>query len=850
MAWIIGTRRDDAVNGTHRNDIIITGKGSDTINGGGGHDLILSGRGADSIDGGAGNDIILSGKGADTVDGGSGHDLILSGRGADSVDGGSGHDVILAGSGSDTVDGGAGHDYVNLGRGNDTAIFVAAENTGSFDIYDGGRGNDRLELHLTAAEYADPGILNDILTYLDVIDAGYTECYFCFGSLKLYVRSFEELAVLVDGVEVDPRADGPVANPDQVTTNEDTAATFPSVLDNDDIAEGVDTVVLVSGPAKGAFTFSADGTYAFDPAGDFEALAVGESETVTFTYEVTDTTGATAIGTASIVVLGRNDAPVALAVADTVDEDEPGITVAADFTDVDASDTHTFTVDTTGTLGNVVNNNDGTFDYDPNGAFEALAVGETATDTFSYTVDDGNGGTASEIVTITVTGQNDAPVAVAAAGTVAEDGPGITVAAGFTDVDASDTHTFSVDTTGTLGSVVNNGDGTFDYDPNGAFEALAEGETATDTFTYTVDDGNGGTSTETVTLTVTGQNDAPAALAVADNVDEDGPSITVSANFSDADASDTHTFSVETTGTLGSVTNNNDGTFDYDPNGAFEALAEGETVTDTFTYTVDDGNGGTSTETVTITVTGQNDAPVALEVTDTVDEDGPGITISADFSDVDASDTHTFSVDTTGTLGAVTNNGDGTFDYDPNGAFEALAEGETATDTFTYTVDDGNGGTSTETVTITVTGQNDAPVALEVTDTVDEDGPGITISSAFSDVDASDLHTFSVDTTGSLGAVTNNANGTFDYDPNGAFEVLAEGETATDTFTYTVDDGNGVTSTEIETITVTGQNDAPVTLEVIDAVDEDGPCITVSANFSDVDTGDTHTCTRDTTGIL
>ena len=40
-----------------------------------------------------------------------------------------------------------------------------------------------------------------------------------------------------------------------------------------------------------------------------------------------------------------------------------------------------------------------------------------------------------------------------------------------------------------------------------------------------------------------------------------------------------------------------------------------------------------------------------------------------------------------GQLGLVTDNGDGTFTYDPNGAFESLAVGETATDTFTYTIE-------------------------------------------------------------------------------------------------------------------------------------------------------------------
>ncbi|MFP1634172.1 VCBS domain-containing protein, partial [Zhengella sp. ZM62] len=136
-------------------------------------------------------------------------------------------------------------------------------------------------------------------------------------------------------------------------------------------------------------------------------------------------------------------------------------------------------------------------------------------------------------------------------------------------------------------------------------------------------------------------NDAPVVAAVTGSASEDGPAITVSADFTDADTSDTHTFSVDTTGTLGSVTNNNDGTFGYDPNGQFEYLAEGETATDTFTYTVDDGSGPVS-ETVTVTITGTNDAPVVAAVTGSASEDGPAITVSADFTDADTSDTHTF----------------------------------------------------------------------------------------------------------------------------------------------------------------------------------------------------------------
>ena len=75
-----------------------------------------------------------------------------------------------------------------------------------------------------------------------------------------------------------------------------------------------------------------------------------------------------------------------------------------------------------------------------------------------------------------------------------------------TDPDTGDSHTFLVDikTDTTKGKVTNNGDGTFTYDPNGAFASLAPGQTATDKFLYTVTDGSGLSSTATVTMTITG----------------------------------------------------------------------------------------------------------------------------------------------------------------------------------------------------------------------------------------------------------------------------------------------------------------------------------------------------------
>ena len=176
---------------------------------------------------------------------------------------------------------------------------------------------------------------------------------------------------------------------------------------------------------------------------------------------------------------------------------------------------------------------------------------------------------------------------------------------------------------------------------------------------------------------------------------------------------------VNTSGTLGSVSWNADGSFTYDPNGKFEHLAVGETATDTFTYTVSDGKGGTDTATVTITIHGANDAPVAADDAYATDEDTPlqrggNLGLLANDSDPDTSDVLTVSsVTTSGTLGPVTWNANGSFTYNPNGQFESLSAGQTATDTFVYAVSDGNGGLDTASVTITINGANDAPLAAD-----------------------------------------------------------------------------------------------------------------------------------------
>src|SRR6185503_8682144 len=111
-------------------------------------------------------------------------------------------------------------------------------------------------------------------------------------------------------------------------------------------------------------------------------------------------------------------------------------------------------------------------------------------------------------------------------------------------------------------------------------------------------------------------------------------------------------------------------------------------------------------------------------------------------------------VSNTGTAGVATLSG-GVVSYNPNGQFDYLQVGETATDTFSYTVSDGHGGFDTATVTVTITGVNDAVDAGDDTATTNED-TAIVVPVLANDVDAEDdsLVVTAVDNTGTTGVAS------------------------------------------------------------------------------------------------
>ena len=107
-----------------------------------------------------------------------------------------------------------------------------------------------------------------------------------------------------------------------------------------------------------------------------------------------------------------------------------------------------------------------------------------------------------------------------------------------------------------------------------------------------------------------------------------------------------------------------------------------------------------------------NSAPTAQDDSFTTEEDISLVISASDLlsndSDPDNDPLSVSAIDDTNTTGIVTDNGDGTFSYDPNGQFDSLNTGESASDSFSYTIDDGNGETATATVTITIDGADEA----------------------------------------------------------------------------------------------------------------------------------------------
>ncbi|MFC1610846.1 Ig-like domain-containing protein, partial [Myxococcota bacterium] len=617
--------------------------------------------------------------------------------------------------------------------------------------------------------------------------------------------------------------DDPTATNDSTTVPEDSTDNPIDVLANDSFAPDTGetlTIIGVTQGGNGSVANVGGASVTYTPNADFFGVD-------TFTYTISDGNGGSDTATVTVTVTNVNDDPTANDDSATVDEDSGANVIdvlANDSIAPDTGETLSISGVTQGGNGTVVNNGTN-LTYAPNADFFGV-------DTFTYTISDGNGGSDTAAVTVTVNNVNDDPTAIDDSTTVSEDSVAnpIDVLANDTFApDTGETLTITGVTQGTNGSVANVGGASVTYTPNADFFGV-------DTFTYTVGDGNGGSDTATVTLTVTNVNDDPTATDDSATVAEDsgGNTIDVLANDTFApDTGETLTITGVTQGGNGTVVNN--GTdVTYTPNGDFFGV-------DTFTYTIGDGNGGSDTATVTVTVTNVNDDPTATDDTATVAEDSGGNTIDVLANDTfapDTGETLTITGVTQGGNGTVVNNGTDVT-YTPNADFFGG-------DTFTYTIGDGNGGSDTATVTVTVTNVNDDPTATDDTPTVAEDSGGNVIDVLANDTIAPDTgETLSISgvTQGSDGTVVNNGTNVT-YSPDADFFGV-------DTFTYTISDGNGGSDTATVTVTVSNVNDDPTANDDSDTVSEDSGANTIDVLANDSiapDTGETLTISSVTQG--
>ncbi|MGG7035471.1 MAG: Ig-like domain-containing protein [Flavobacterium sp.] len=398
-------------------------------------------------------------------------------------------------------------------------------------------------------------------------------------------------------------------------------------------------------------------------------------------------------------IITFNDPPIAVADQITVAEGGTVTTLVGGASSVLANDTDAENNPLTAVLvsgvsnGTLTLNSNGTFSYTHNGS-------ETATDSFSYKVNDGILDSNVVTVSITVTPVNDSPVAVADQITVAEGGTVTTLVGGASSVLANDTDAENNPLTAVLVSGVSNGtltlnsNGTFSYTHNGS-------ETATDSFSYKVNDGILDSNVVTVSITVTPVNDSPVAVADQITVAEGGTVIMLVGGASSVLTNDTDAENNPLTAVLvsdvsnGTLTLNSDGTFSYTHNGS-------ETTTDSFSYKANDGTLDSNMVTVLITVTPVNDSPVAVADQITVAEGGTVITLVGGASSVLANDTDAENNPLTAVLvsdvsnGTLTLNSDGTFIYTHNGS-------ETTTDSFSYKANDGTLDSNVVTVMIIIT---------------------------------------------------------------------------------------------------------------------------------------------------
>ncbi|WP_175471240.1 Ig-like domain-containing protein [Roseivivax marinus] len=686
------------------------------------------------------------------------------------------------------------------------------------------------------------------------------------------------LGLLGGGLAAAALAYGPNSLPDDPNSPPEVTADSQEIpedtpVDGQVTAEDVDgdtlTYEVTDGPANGTVEIdTATGEYTYTPNPDYNGAD-------SFDVTVTDGNGGSDTVTVGITVTPVNDAPVATPDSQETPEDTP-VDGQVTAEDVDG-DTLTYEVTDGPANGTVeIDTATGEYTYTPNPDYNGA-------DSFDVTVTDGNGGSDTVTVGITVTPVNDAATiggeltgAVEEAGGVENGTPGTQTASGtasVTDVDEEESVFREPNSLeGTYGAFTFDAEtGEWVYtldDTRSATEALVEGQEITDALDVTSLDG---TVTETITVTVTGQNDAAQVTNDTGSMTEDGPldeeMLTTSGSVEviDKDTGEAELDPAETrfdsgshggASPLGTLTVNADGTWSYQIDNslpAVQSLPEDGTLTETFIVTSADG---TATGTITVTVNGTNDQPTPADDASIIGMDDVAVLdVVENDTDVDAGETETLqvtfvdsqaiapggSITLAGGQGTVSLSGQGELSFTP-------ADGLTGQVTIGYTVDDGSGTGNASASADWVVNVAGVTISDNAGPTEGAEPDGVLASvddltaveiSGFAAVGGSVTSIVITDGLGESVTLTDvpvGADGTYFVTAD-----LSDLDDGTLTVTANVQDGNGNPATTQDTIlldTVTEVTIDPVLIEegkapVITGIAEEGSSVTVNVNGTD-----------------
>ncbi|MBO1346215.1 MAG: tandem-95 repeat protein [Hormoscilla sp. GUM202] len=812
---LYGNQDEDSLSGDQGSDSLFGGRGNDSLWGQQDDDSLWGNLGSDILYGGRGNDWLFGGQENDSLFGDLGNDILFGGKGNDSLYGGEGNDSLFGDLGSDTVTGGDGSD-----------IFVVAV------IGDGtSEGDEVTDADLFADFMLDEDSigLDGGLTFEDLefeeVTEGIAIVHSETGSYLAVVQqvtldqldnaaNFVIAPTLPTGQQQKPTISDPVLpeTPDRppigpivpVEGNEPTAiddstlaiageAVTINVLGNDSDPDN-DEISIVGFPQTtegGTVTIDNSGT-PFDPTDDTLVYTAAADFTGTESYTYTISDGSlTDTAAVTVTVERRNVAPVATNdEATTTEGIAATISVLDNDFDINGDPLSIAGAPATTELGATLDIDDDVLVY------ELAELSETTTDSFTYTISDGDlMDTAT--VTVIVEPGNEPPSAVEDS-IVATEGIATPIVVLDNDSDPNGDEISLTDfptSTTESGIITLDRNGTFlDLTDDFLVYTSASGFTGTDSFTYTISDGE---LTDTATVTVTVEpvpNEAPIAEDDTATATEGTPAtIAVLDNDSDPENAPLAIAGLSETTAGGAVSLDGE-TVIYTPP-AVDPL-----VTDSFTYTLSDGE-LTDTATVTVTVEPDNQPPIAEDDTATATEGTPAtIAVLDNDSDPENAPLAIAGLSETTAGGAVSLDGE-TVIYTPP-AVDALV-----TDSFTYTLSDGE-LTDTATVTVTVEPDNQPPIAEDdqVMVMVNQDLQTLTIPVLLNDSDpnAGDTITVeSISTPENGGTVTIvNDNQQVQYTPSSTFT----GDT--DSFLYTITDSQGETSAAMVTINFEPDDDA------------------------------------------